>query len=109
MANLIRLAKSGNDWGTNKLMAYNISVVERDQNTFFNCPLPAYTSLMGFVQYEDLVQGLDVSLLALTKHLNLSMKVMDGQELAVDHFTAELLRALGYETKQMDISMQKNI
>jgi hypothetical protein len=108
MANLIRLAKSGNDWSTNKLMAYNISVVERDQNTF-NGPLPAYTSTMGFVQYKDFVQGLDVSLLALTKHLDLTMKVMDGQESTVDHFTAEVLWALGYETKQVDIHTQMNI
>jgi hypothetical protein len=109
MANFIRLAKSGNEWSTNELMAYNISIVERDQNTFFNGPLPAYTGPAGFVQYEDRVQGLDASSLALIKRLDLAMKVMDGEESAVDDFATELFRALGYETEQTVIRTRKNI
>jgi hypothetical protein len=104
MANLIGLAKSSNEWSTNELMAYNIAITERDQNTF-NGPLPAYTGPAGFIQHEDHVQGLDPSSLALIKHLNLAMKVMDGEESAVDDFTAELLRVLGYETERTVIHM----
>jgi len=88
MANLIRLAKSGNEWSTNELMAYNIAIVERDQKTFFNGLLPAYTGPTGFVQHEDCVQGLDPSSLALIKPLDLAMKVMDGKESVVDDFAA---------------------
>jgi hypothetical protein len=109
MANFIRLAKSGNEWSMNKLMAYNISIVERDQNTFFNGPLPTYTGPAGFVQYEDRVQGLNASSLALIKCLNLTMKVIDGEESAVDDFATEIFRALGYETEQTVIHMHKNI
>ena len=46
-------------------MAYNISIVERDQNTF-NGALSAY-------KYEDRVQGLDASSLGLIKRLDLSI------------------------------------
>jgi hypothetical protein len=109
MANLIRLAKSGNEWSTNELMAYNIAIVERDQNTFFDGPLPAYTGPTGFVQHEDRVQGLDPSSLALIKRLDLAMKVMDGEESAVNDFAAELLRVLGYETERTVIRTRKNI
>ncbi|KAH9962220.1 hypothetical protein BC827DRAFT_1199768 [Russula dissimulans] len=36
MANLIRSAKSGNDWTQNELRAYNIQVVEQSLVEFFN-------------------------------------------------------------------------
>lgn len=44
MANLIRSAKSGNDWTQNELRAYNIQVVDQSFVEFFNqnqayCPL----------------------------------------------------------------------
>ena len=35
MANLIRSAKSGNDWSTNELLAYNITVQRQDVSDFF--------------------------------------------------------------------------
>ena len=35
MANLIRSAKSGNDWSTNELPAYNIAVQHQDVLNFF--------------------------------------------------------------------------
>jgi hypothetical protein len=109
MANFIRLAKSGNEWSTNELMVYNITIIERDQNTFLNSPLPTSTGLTSFIQYEDGVQGLNVSSLALIKRLDLTIKVMDGEELAVDDFTTEIFHALGYKTEQTIIHMCKNI
>ena len=62
MANLIRSAKSGSDWTTNELLAYNISIVEQDERG----PLPAYAGPAGFVQHEDRVHGLDAASLALS-------------------------------------------
>jgi len=109
MANLLRFAKSGSSWGTNELEAYNISIVEQGQETFFGGPLPAYTGPAGFLQHEDRVQGLDASSLALIKRLDLAMKVMDGEESAVDDFAAELLRAMGYETEETVIRTRKSI
>ncbi|OAX34394.1 hypothetical protein K503DRAFT_785802 [Rhizopogon vinicolor AM-OR11-026] len=104
MENLVRLAKPGNGWSSNELIAYNISIVERDQNTFFNGDLPVYTGPASFVQYR-----LDASSLALIKRLNLAMVVMEDEDSAVDDFTAMLLRVLGYETEQTVIYTQKNI
>lgn len=44
MANLIRSAKSGSDWGLNDLNALHIEVKARDMQTFFQIPqLPAAT------------------------------------------------------------------
>jgi hypothetical protein len=77
MADIIRLAKSGSDWGTNELHAYNISLVEQDQEYFFEGPLPTYTGPAGFLQHEDCVQGMDASSLALIKRLDLAMKIME--------------------------------
>jgi hypothetical protein len=109
MADIIRLSKSGSDWGTNELYAYNISIVEQDQEAFFEGPLPAYTGPAGFLQHQDRVQGLDASSLALIKRLDLAMKIMEGEESAVDDFAAELLRSMGYETEETVIRTRKNI
>ena len=38
MANLLRTAKSGNDWTENELKAYNIQIVAQDAATFFERP-----------------------------------------------------------------------
>ena len=109
MANLVRSAKSGSDWTTNELSAYNISIVEQDQHAFFGGPLPAYAGPAGFVQHEGRVQGLDATSLALVKRLDLAAKIIEGEESAVDDFAAELLRAMGYETEQTVIRTRKNI
>jgi hypothetical protein len=109
MANLIRSAKSGSDWTTNEPLAYNISIVEQDERTFFGGPLPAYFGPAGFVQHEERVHGLDATSLALIKRPDLAMKIFEGEESAVDDFAAELLRALGYETEQTVVRTRKNI
>ncbi|KAF8884118.1 hypothetical protein BD779DRAFT_1674210 [Infundibulicybe gibba] len=104
MANLIRLAKLGSSWGRNELDAYNIAVVEQEQELFFGGPfpayLPAYTGLDGFTTHENRVQELDESTLSLMKRFDLAMRVVEGEESAVDDFVVELLRVLKYETKQ---------
>jgi hypothetical protein len=53
--------------------------------------------------------GLDAPSLALIKRLDLAMKVMEGEETAVDDFAAELLRAMGYETEDTVVRTRKNI
>ena len=109
MANNFRFAKSGSSWTFNELDAFNISIVEQGQETFFGGPLPAYTGPAGFLQHENRVRGLDSPSLSLIKRLDLAMKVMEGEESAVDDFAAELLRAMGYETEDTVICTRKNI
>jgi hypothetical protein len=98
MANLLRLAKSGNDWTNNDLRAYNIDIREQDQHLFFGGPLPECSGPVSFIEYEDRVQGLDAPSLILVKCLDLAMKVLEGEESAVVYFATELLRVMGYET-----------
>jgi hypothetical protein len=118
MADLIRVAKSGSDWGPNDLDAFNISIIEQDQETFFEGPLPAYKGPAGFLQHEDLagafqheegVEGLDKSSLALIKRLDLAMKITEGEESTIGDFTAELLRAMGYERDLTVVCTRKDI
>jgi hypothetical protein len=41
--------------------------------------------------------GLDPASLSLMKRLDLAARIVEGEESAVDDFTAEVLRTLGYE------------
>jgi hypothetical protein len=109
MVNLVRSAKSGSDWTRFDLAAYNISIVEQDQDIFFGGSLPPYTGPVGFVQHEARVHGLDLPSLALIKRLRLAMRLIEGEESCVDDFTAGILRALGYETEETVVLSQKNI
>jgi hypothetical protein len=109
MANVVRLAKSVNDWTSNELVAYNIAIQEQGQDQFFGGPLPGYVGPIGFIRHEDRVQGLDPWSLSLIKRLDLAMKVMEGEESAVDDFAVELLRVMGYETDQMVVRTRKSI
>ena len=46
MANFIRSSKSGSDWTTNDLMAYNIRVLSsQSPDNFYDQPLPTVESL----------------------------------------------------------------
>ena len=113
MANLVRLAtssKSGNSWNINELEAFNISIVEQEQETFFEGPLPAYTGPIAFLQYENCVEELDASSLALMKRLDLVMTITeDEKEAAVNDFAAELLRVMGYEARSTIVRRRKRI
>jgi len=109
MANLIRSVKPGSDWTRNELIAYNISIIEQDQDAFFGGPLPLYAGPAGSVQHEERVHALDAASLALIKRLNLAMELFEGEESAVTDFAAEILRALGYETKQTVVRTRKTI
>jgi hypothetical protein len=109
MANIVRLAKSGNEWTTNELEAYNIVIHEQEQHTFFGGALPEYTGPVGFIEHEDRVQGLDGPSLSLIKRLDLAMKILEGEESAVDDFAVELLRATGYETNDTVVRSRKSL
>ncbi|KAF8630342.1 hypothetical protein AX17_005435 [Amanita inopinata Kibby_2008] len=104
MANIVRLAKSGNEWTFNELAAYNIVIHEQVERQFFGGPLPEYIQgPIGFIENEDRVQGLDAPSLALIKCLNLAMKIVEGEE------STELMRAMGYETDQTVVRTRKSL
>ena len=110
MADLVRLAKSGDSWNINELEAFNISIVEQEQETFFEGPLPAYTGPAALMQHENCVEELDASSLALMKRLDIVMTVTeDEKEPAVNDFAAELLRVMGYEARSTIVRRRKRI
>jgi len=96
MANLLRKAKSGNDWSQNELYAYNIVVELQDAATFFGVnplPKPAVAGkLLNNVTAEDMVDDANYKLL---RYMDLAMHPPEGES-AVDDFAVHLLTLLGY-------------
>jgi hypothetical protein len=109
VANIVRLAKPASDWGFGELDAYNIVIQEQEQQQFFNGPLPPYSGPNGFAEHEATVNDLDDASLALIKRLDLATRLVEGEESAVDDFAAEVLRAMGYETRDTIVRTRKNI
>jgi hypothetical protein len=109
MAECIRRAKAGSSWREHELMAYNISTVEQDQQTFFDGPLPNYTGPLGFAQYEDVTDDLDEASVRLINLLKAAARPMEGEESAVDDFAALLLRAMGYERRDTFVPTRKTL
>ena len=63
MAQLLRTAKSGSDWTSNELAAYNITVVPQKKEEFFGTidfPDPAEPSLAGFMTAETWQDAADI-------------------------------------------------
>ena len=83
-------------------MAYHIAIQEQDQVG----PLLEYGPV-GFIEHENRVQGLDAPSLALIKRLEFATKILEGEDLAVDDFVAELLRVMGYERDETLVRTRK--
>ena len=100
MANLIRGAKSGNDWTQNELRAYNIQVVEQSLVEFFNQnELPLVSpAVRHFCETTDRTLAPDDDTYKLLHYLDLAQHPKVGQEAAVDNFAARLLETLGYSS-----------
>ncbi|KAF8885241.1 hypothetical protein CPB84DRAFT_1788510 [Gymnopilus junonius] len=99
MANLLRTAKSGNDWTTQELEAYNITIVSQSKADFFGTTEladPTDPSLLGFINNESRATASDNETKQLIHYLDLAMNPKVGQEAAVDNFAAELLKSLKY-------------
>lgn len=97
MANLLRSAKSGSDWGVSELAAYNIKVQFQDAVTFFGVdPLPAPTvavELLTRVNADDMDADSNYKLI---RYMDLAMDPVPTEESAVDDFAVQLLTVLGY-------------
>jgi hypothetical protein len=101
MANLIRSAKSGNEWTENELAAYNIHVREQSLKDFFDVEavedLPDIQASLGtFSTTEDRIDAPDDDTYRLLHFLDLAHSPKVGQEAAVDLFAEKLLNKLGY-------------
>jgi hypothetical protein len=103
MAYLFRIAKSGSDWTTNELLAYNIRVSSQSPDSFYGQPLPTVASLSSLdpnlLSGTLGTQGLSDETYRLLQYLDLASRANSGQESAINDFAREILRALGYEKR----------
>ena len=111
MANLIRSAKSGNNWTLNDLRAYNIQVVEQSLVEFFNQDQlpPVPPSVRHFCETTDRALAPDDDTYKLLYCLDLAHNHKVGQEAAVDNFAARLLETLGYASGRRVIITQQTL
>lgn len=99
MANIFRTAKSGNNWTTAELDAYNITIVPQSKAEFFGTndfPDPTEPSMLGFTTNESRETATDKKTKQLIHYLDLAMDPKISLQAAVDNFAAELLRGLEY-------------
>ncbi|KAK0191698.1 hypothetical protein F5146DRAFT_1112072 [Armillaria mellea] len=91
MANLVRSAKSPNDWTSNDLSAYNITVHRQSAETFFG-----HTPNMAIPNAVNLSDNT----YRLLQYLDLATRTHCGQESAIHDFSKELLHFLGFEERR---------
>ncbi|PPQ92307.1 hypothetical protein CVT25_008598 [Psilocybe cyanescens] len=97
MANFLHTAKSGSNWGINKLATYNIKIQFQDATTFFGVnplPAPAVADEVLIRHHADDMQ--DNSNYKLLRYMDLAIHPAAEQESAVDNFAVHLLAMLGY-------------
>ena len=99
---LIRTAKPCNQWTTNDLAAYNITVDHQDVATFFETTtLPEPTiDLPDVPTTADRSNAPFVDTAAILKLLDLAMVPVSSGQSAVNDFLMDLLRALNYRRRE---------
>lgn len=100
MANLIRSAKSGSDWLSNELLAYNITVQIQDATEFFGHEL-------GPIDHLDpnLFSSVDPTIATnfsketyrFLCYLDLASRPNAGQECAIDDLAKSVLKIAGFD------------
>ncbi|KAF9479936.1 hypothetical protein BDN70DRAFT_806160, partial [Pholiota conissans] len=112
MAQFTRKAKSGNDWTSKDLAAYNITVVLQDAATFFETPYPYLprpdinpdvlaTMTCRYAPDDDTYRFL--------RHLDLATHQVPAEKSAVDDFAVILLREMGYEPRRRALRTKKDL
>jgi hypothetical protein len=103
MAALLRSARSGGDWTSNDLLAYNIVVTSiKDDAAFFGRPLVPENSfdplLLSNATNPDQLIQLQSDIGEFLTLLNCATTFNPEQESAIDDFIRSLLHVLGYFT-----------
>ena len=102
MANLIRSAKSGNDWSTNELLAYNITVQRQDVINFFGHELGSIDHLdSNLFSSADPTIAVDFSqeTYRFLAYLDLASRANAGQESAIDDLARSVLEVTGFDQR----------
>jgi len=97
---LIRSAKSGNDWTTNELMAYNVQVSLQDAPQFFGRELRPIdhldSNLLSTID-PSIAVGLCKDTYRFLAYLDLASHANVGQESAINDFERTVLEVMGYD------------
>jgi len=103
MANLIRSPKSGSDWTTSELIAYNIIVTTRTPHEFFlRNPTPLVGLDPSLINSAVDAENVPDHTFRYLTHLDLATNA--GQESLIDDFARETLRLLGFEERGLALS-----
>lgn len=113
MANLIRSAKSGNDWMRNELLAYRIRIEYQTATTFFGAPVlpdPQVDRQLLVAQTADQVDDEDKhAVINLLVAMDLAMPSPPDEESAVDDFALQLFLLLGYANRRREVRTRKDL
>jgi hypothetical protein len=104
MANLIRSPKSGSDWTTNELIAYNITVTAQSPKEFFrrNTEPPLVDVDPSLVDSAVDADNVPDDTFQYLTHLDLATNA--GQESLIVEFSRETLRILGFAERGLALS-----
>jgi hypothetical protein len=103
MANIIRSAKSSNDWSYNELIAYNITVVSQSPQDFFRTNTePSLDDIdPSLINSTVDADNVDDSTSRYLTYLDLATKA--AQETWIDEFARQTLLILGFEERELAI------
>jgi hypothetical protein len=111
MANIIRSAKSGDDWTVTDLSTYNIRVELQDATNFFRIPLLPDPVL----KHEEVLEAAEAHQATMDEGYaflltpSLAMFHSPNGESVVDDFAVELFRACGYVRRGRIFRTRKDI
>ena len=111
MANIIRSAKSGSDWGLNELVGFNISIVDQDAATFFGHPnLPELPHISPVILENVRSPGAD-RISKADHHFFGYMEdaMIPESESLVDDFAVFLLQMMDYDTGSRILHTRKEM
>ena len=100
MANLIRSAKSGSDWSTNELLAYNITVQRQDVVNFFGHelgPIDHLDSNLFSSADPTIASDFSKETYRFLAYLDLASRANAGQESAIDDLAKSVLEVTGFD------------
>ncbi|KAK0220233.1 hypothetical protein IW262DRAFT_1010740 [Armillaria fumosa] len=110
MANLLRTAKSGNDWGPTELHAYNIRVEFQAATTFFGVhPMPQPAVADEVLNNLDATNMIHDNNHKLLRYMDLAMDPVPDQESAVVDFAVHLLSLLGFVPRERMLRTRTDI
>ncbi|KAH9026747.1 hypothetical protein EDB85DRAFT_161849 [Lactarius pseudohatsudake] len=108
MANLIRSPKSGSDWTTNELIAYNITVTTWSPQQFHWYPKPSLVGLdPALIDSAVDAENVPDHTFRYLTHLDLATNT--GQKSLIADFSRETLRLLGYEERGLVLGTRYTI